>query len=278
MAGSGPVKMQRVEDWADPYIPSKFGDKNSNKPYQVCLLMSNNFGEIGTDDRNIIEYNYSIKKDYVQSESWEWERQPARKINVMQPQYYKGNQSESLQLLNDCFIVNGILEKFDTNFLSEFHVEKIGDTQIYVGSYPKSEGDIIWLKQKGITGILNLMSKPDLDRLNLDKIELIKHHRIHGIHFSKHHAIDDKDLVSKNALDNLVTASQYLDDMINEKDLQVFIHSSSGHTRAATIVIIYLCLFKMHKDWKSPHKVAQFVRSQYKQSNPNMEAVLNAIN
>ena len=35
-------------------------------------------------------------------------------------------------------------------------------------------------------------------------------------------------------------ASQYLDDMINDKDLTVFVFSATGHTRPTSVAIIYL--------------------------------------
>ena len=41
----------------------------------------------------------------------------------------------------------------------------------------------------------------------------------------------------------IYTASQYLDDMLNNKGLKVLVHSSSGFTRAATLLISYLHIF-----------------------------------
>ena len=64
-----------------------------------------------------------------------------------------------------------------------------------------------------------------------------------GINFTKHlplnEVVDDKDLYA----DKLYKATKYLDDMLNSKGLKVLIHSSSGFTRATTLLISYLHIF-----------------------------------
>lgn len=65
-------------------------------------------------------------------------------------------------------------------------------------------------------------------------------------------------------------AAQYVDDMINDKGLTVFIHSSNGHTRATTIALIYMCLFKKHSG--NLQELAKILKSQYGLSQPNLKA------
>lgn len=56
-------------------------------------------------------------------------------------------------------------------------------------------------------------------------------------------------------------ASQYLDDMINDKDLTVFVFSATGHTRPTSVAIIYLSLFQ--KKNESLENLAKFVKSKF---------------
>jgi protein-tyrosine phosphatase len=44
--------------------------------------------------------------------------------------------------------------------------------------------------------------------------------------------------------------------MVNEKGLKVFVHSCSGHTRAATVVLIYLALYRKYPDWDNIEKLS----------------------
>jgi hypothetical protein len=53
-------------------------------------------------------------------------------------------------------IVNGIIDKADANFLGGLYFDKIGDTKIFVGTYPLRESDIQKMKDAGISGVLNL--------------------------------------------------------------------------------------------------------------------------
>lgn len=54
------------------------------------------------------------------------------------------------------FIVNGIIDKADGNFLGGLFFDKIGDTGIFLGTYPLWEDDVKKMKAAGITGVLNL--------------------------------------------------------------------------------------------------------------------------
>ena len=69
--------------------------------------------------------------------------------------------------------------------------------------------------------------------------------------------------------DQLFVAAQYLDDMINDKGLRVFVHCATGITRAPTLAIIYLALTKRHKDWKDPKKLESAIRKSHIDSFPN---------
>ena len=65
--------------------------------------------------------------------------------------------------------------------------------------------------------------------------------------------------------------------MINNLGLTVYIHCTSGISRAPTVVMVYLCLFKRVKQWQNPYYVAQFVKAFHLNSSPNMRAVQRVV-
>ena len=71
--------------------------------------------------------------------------------------------------------------------------------------------------------------------------------------------------------------------MINQENLDVFVHCTAGMGRAPALVLVYLCLFMPHKnygftetDLDLPGRVDAFVKSYRVVSVPNMRAVRNA--
>ena len=92
---------------------------------------------------------------------------------------------------------------------------------------------------------------------------MIKFYGRCAINFSKHFPVDDVSLDSQSTLDAIFIAAQYMDDMINDKGLSVFIHSGNGHTRAPTIVLVYLCLFKKHSLSSNPRELAKVLKGHY---------------
>ena len=155
-------------------------------------------------------------------------------------------------------IVNGFLQIVDDSFRNQFQTYKICKN-LYVGSYPDCEGDIRHIKQEGISGIINLLSDAEMMSFKYDKAEMVKLYQNVGINFTKHlplnEVVDDKDLYA----DKLYKATKYLDDMLNSKGLKVLIHSSSGFTRATTLLISYLHIFQKHPQWQSMTELNKFV-------------------
>jgi hypothetical protein len=82
-----------------------------------------------------------------------------------------------------------------------------------------------------------------------------------GINVSKQLPVDDTDMDSQTTLDSMFMAAQYVDDMINDKGLTVFIHSANGHTRAPTIALVYMCLFKKHSQSENLQELARILKS-----------------
>lgn len=56
------------------------------------------------------------------------------------------------------FVVNGIIDKCDANFITDFYYVEIPHFQIVIGSYPQSESDIHQLKKVGVTAAFDIQT------------------------------------------------------------------------------------------------------------------------
>ena len=114
-------------------------------PWEISLGLDNYNQYYEEEGR--IKYTYSIKKELeggVFSEKKE--RDPQRFINILKPQLYSGQLSEQQvmglgQTSNDCFVVNGVLHKYDGAFFGDFHIKEFNNLNVLVGSYPICEND-----------------------------------------------------------------------------------------------------------------------------------------
>ena len=59
---------------------------------------------------------------------------------------------------------------------------------------------------------------------------------------------------------SIFQACQYLNDMISNKGQKVFVYCNSGVSRAPTVIMAYLCLYKMVKVWKDIDAVGQLMK------------------
>lgn len=88
------------------------------------------------------------------------ERDPKRQLILQNPQGYNGgfgDRGTDEQYCNDkSYIVNGILNKADGNFLKGFFVSEIANSGIIIGPYPLFETDVNQIVATGATAILNL--------------------------------------------------------------------------------------------------------------------------
>ena len=57
------------------------------------------------------------------------------------------------------------------------------------------------------------------------------------------------DIENKEIEKEIFAAAQYLFDMCNNKNLKVFVNCRSGITRATTVVLTYLVLYKRVQNW-----------------------------
>lgn len=87
--------------------------------------------------------------------------------------------------------------------------------------------------------------------------------------------IDDSDKESFEK--SLVEAAIKLHYLIKTKDLSTFVHCTTGYNRAPAVVLTYFCLFMEHPDWKDVDKVAEWLKSEYSASFPNLDLVKRVV-
>ena len=112
-----------------------------------------------------------------------------------------------------------------------------------------------------------------MNNFNYNKSQVLKYCGACNIHCAKSISIDEEGMCSQDNLNSLLSAAAYLDDMLNNKKLRVFVHCASGHTRAMSVVMVYLSIYKKHPHWNDLGKLNQQLASQYALSFPNIKAV-----
>ena len=54
--------------------------------------------------------------------------------------------------------MNGHVNKCDANFMNNFQISRVPNTNIFFGSYPAKEVEIMTLKKAGVHSVLDLLS------------------------------------------------------------------------------------------------------------------------
>ena len=176
--------------------------------------------------------------------------------------------------MNEVVVVNGFVNKADANFVGDLYFDQIGKTKIWLGPYPQTPEDIEKLVKSGINGVFNVQTDGDLRFRGVNQGLMMKRYKEQGIHAVHFPIVDfnEHDLSSK-----LFEAAKILNEIINHKGLNVYVHCTAGMGRAPASVLAYLCLFKKVRNWQDPYAVDRLVKSYRKVSVPNMNAVCNVI-
>ena len=163
----------------------------------------------------------------------------------------------------------------DGNFLKNFSVKEIDNSGIFTGPYPVLEEDTMMLKDLGITAILNLQTTQDIQNRGYSWSKMTQIYLSKGIKNAIHLPVDDS--VEKEFKIKIFTAAQYLHDMVNKKGHRVYIHCSSGISRAPSAILTYLCLFKRVECWRDIDKADQYLTSNYHVAHANKTLVSQII-
>ena len=129
-----------------------------------------------------------------------------------------------------------------------------------IGAYPMTERDIIKMKEHGVTAVINLQTDEEFKQRQINWKKIKEHYKNNDI---KCYRFPVNDLGPEDALcASLFVGAQHLNSLLNVQGEElVFIHCSSGMSRAPAVVVTYLCLFKRVKQWQSTSLVSQFVKA-----------------
>lgn len=161
------------------------------------------------------------------------------------------------------------MRKADGNFVSEFECFNIGEN-LYTGAYPDSDLEIRKLRSIGVTAVLNLQTDEQKTQQNVDILEMGQFHKAQGILLVNHPLSDAH---PEAYLDGLYQGCLILQDLLEEQDHCVYVHCTTGISRAPTLIASYLCLFIKHPDWQFPTKVIDFLVSCSANCIPNERAL-----
>eukprot|EP00347_Sterkiella_histriomuscorum_P011252 403373163 len=253
--GTGPERLVQGEE-----ITWLTGQKVRPWEYRVRVQQS--------DFKQRITYKYSIRndlKDYTI-----WEREPSRYAQIQEPGFYLGELGDSGSSkwpnVDNVFIVNGMINKADANFVGGLSFDKIADTKLFIGPYPQLEEDVIAMAEAGVTGVLNVQTDIDIAHRGINwprMLEYYAQHKVTAVHYPIHD-FNEEDLKAK-----IKGGADILNQMINQQGLDVYVHCTAGMGRAPAVVLTYLCLYK----GMDPDEADLFVKTHRKVSVPNMRAV-----
>jgi hypothetical protein len=102
------------------------------------------------------------------------EREPKRMIDIQNPKSYSGTygkkKDDEQGHGNNVYIINGILNKVEGNFLSGFFISEIANSNIVIGPYPLYEIDCAKIASTGVTQVLNLQTPEEVRQRGVDPI------------------------------------------------------------------------------------------------------------
>ena len=259
------------------YILEKYGQNVS--PWVGMIMMDNTENDsVGGWKQGECAIRYSYRLQGNSTMGFGMERDPRRIVNIQNPDQYKGHlgqQGCSQQFEHRVFVVNGYVDKCDGNFHGGFIMQRIADTGIYLGSYPSQDIHFRQIINEGCGAVMNLMTPSDILQRGFNNQMLLQKYQQYNINVIVNFPLNDWD--DEQFSDGLFKAAIQLNDLINNKGLKVFVHDSAGMCRGPALIILYICLFLKHPTWQYPNDIANFIKSNYPLSHPNMKVVIQTI-
>lgn len=269
MEKTPPIRMSRPPRPVT-WLPNKYGQPM--RPWEVTVTFQMDELKLPS------EIFYSYSKSNQQGTEIVNERGLNRSFSIQPPEAYQGQlglqKSVHWQHSGDVWIVNGVVDKADSNFLGGLFFDRVGETQILLGTYPLYDSDVVKMQDQGITAVLSLQTDFDMRQLNIPWESIKRTYKDKNI---KCYRFPVADRQENELCANLFVGAQHLNHLVDKQKHTVYVHCSSGISRAPAVVIVYLCLFKRIKQWADPAAVAQFVKAFHPNSNPNMRAVNRVI-
>ena len=212
-----------------------------------------------------LEYRYSLFN--TDNKTSIWEREPNRKLRVLLTEEKVDKEKDPYAA---CYLLkNSFLEFIDVNFVATLDFNKIGNTNIYIGPYPKSEQDFESMYKSGINAVLNVQTDKDLDYRQLDINTLKKYANKYGINIERY-PIEDFNL--DELYKKLKGAGDLLNNLI-KNGKNVYVHCTAGIGRAPSVVIIYLVLYQNYST-KDAFELCKKFRPKI---SPTLEVINNVV-
>lgn len=266
----------RQESEEEEWMPVKYGEEK--RPYKVQVQMQNK--ESGDDGKwkaiaanNRVHYKYELRNPSKNINVCE--RDPERQFLIQQPHDYNGQlggyKTDLWSNTEEVFIVNGFVNKGDGNFEGPFLMKTLEETGITLGSYPDSDSHCYQIKQAGCTSVLDVQA--EYRSIEFGKSQSM--FRKAGINTVKN--VPVRDFQHDECVACYFRAACELDQLINAQGQQVFVHCFTGMSRGPTLVILYWALFLRHEKWNDIGALADYLKTLYDLSTPNLEMVQSII-
>ena len=270
------IKMERQLAHHSSWLNKKYGQEIV--PYTATIEFDNSTKDSSGKPLRI-EYNYVLNAGEGPKTPDEREREPTRILDIHHPERkeYRGQLEEDsvvgnktvdqTHLRSDSWVINGCVQKTDANFFKDFYINEIKDQNIFIGSYPIDDEDVRDMKNIGITAVLNLQTQDDIAERGYSWTKMQQLYQNKGIKSAIHYSIDDYN--EEEHVKKTFAAAQYLNDLVNSKNNKVFIHCSSGISRASTVALCYLALYKKVPCWRSIDQCDEHLLKHHHVSTPN---------
>jgi protein-tyrosine phosphatase len=105
--------------------------------------------------------------------------------------------------------------------------------------------DVQSMYESGVTAVLDIQTPTDHRQRGVMMERMLRMYKGRGINLVINYPVSD--VKEDDYLEQLFEASQHMHELIGVKGQHVFVHCSSGVSRAPTLVVVYLALFLRHK-------------------------------
>lgn len=122
------------------------------------------------------------------------------------------------------------------------------------------------MAKSGVTCVLNVQTEIDHTHRGINWERMLAHYKAHGI-TAIHYPIHDFNEVDLK--EKLYNGAMLLNKMLNEQNMNVYVHCTAGMGRAPAVVLVHLCL----NEGMAPEDADLYVKSYRSVSVPNMRAV-----
>jgi len=177
--------------------------------------------------------------DKSDGQEFQSERECVREFSL--DSFYEDHEDHQDQKDSRNFVKDNIFTQCSFKFRNLFSFNEITES-LFIGCYPHCKSDVLTLKNKGIRAVLNLQTKSDMIRNDIDWDRVRQHYSDCGIKVMNV-PIKDKDPSKIHNYFQLVANALAALKLLLDKFGKVYVHCTYGIIRAPTIAILYLTTF-----------------------------------